>query len=108
MKSIIQTDDTICYLCGMPKPTDWHHVYNGSANRRKSEADLIKIKVHRKCHEYIHSHELTDLSIKARCQDIWCEYYHKTDEDFIERYGINYKNKYQIKMGGRNGNQYDL
>lgn len=108
MKSIVQTDDTICYLCGGPNPTDWHHVYNGTANRKKSEADGMKIKVHRKCHDYIHKHEITDLSIKAHCLEIWCEKKHKTVNDFIERYGVNYIAKLEMIMGGKNGSYDDI
>jgi len=98
MKSIVQDDERICYLCGRYSPTDVHHIFGGTANRKKSDEDSMVIKVHRVCHEWIHTHELSDLNLKAKAQRIWCEHYGKSDEDFIERYGINYVEKLNERL----------
>lgn len=95
MKSIMQTDDNYCYLCGKYGANHTHHVCNGTANRKKSEEDGLKVRVHSRCHEYIHTHELTDLNLKAKAQRIWQEHYKKTKEDFIKRYGISYIDKFE-------------
>lgn len=68
---------------------------NGTANRKKSEEDGLKVYVHKVCHDYIHEHELTDLNLKARCQKIWQEYYGKSESDFIKRYGKSYIAKFE-------------
>ena len=92
MKSIIQTNDECCYLCGKALfgYKHKHHIFNGIANRKKCDEDLIFCYVHPACHDFIHSHQKTDLNLKARCQKIWQDHYKKTEEYFIERYGKSY------------------
>ena len=109
MKSILQNDNEVCYLCKKYGATDTHHVCNGTANRKKSEEDGLKIRVHRVCHNFIHTHELTDLNLKAKAQRIWKDYYNKTDTDFIDRYGINYIEKYyeRTNKNEKNSNKWN-
>ena len=96
MKSIVHTNNGYCYICKQYGQLVEHHVFNGTANRKKSEEDGMKVYVHTVCHEWIHTHEISDLNLKAICQKIWQEYYNKTDEDFIKRYGIDYIEKFEI------------
>lgn len=49
------------------------------------------IYIHPKCHEEIHANQGLDLQTKMRAQKIWCEYYDKSENEFIERYGKNYR-----------------
>ena len=95
MKSIIQNSKDYCYLCGKSGQLEEHHVFNGTANRSKSEEDGMKVYIHRVCHNWIHRHEMSDLNLKSRCQKIWQEYYNKTEEDFIKRYGKSYIEKFK-------------
>ena len=90
MKSIIQENKDYCYLCGRYGNLQEHHVFNGTANRKKSEEDGMKVYVHFRCHEFIHSHQLTDLNLKAHCQQVWQDHYKKSNKDFIKRYGKDY------------------
>lgn len=91
MKSIVQGNTEYCPVCFKKiEAGEWHHIYNGTANRKKSEEDGMKIYVHHNCHMEIHAKQLLDLDFKARCQKIWCEYYDKSENDFIERYGKSY------------------
>lgn len=96
MKSIIQTNKDYCYLCGKTGSLEEHHIFNGTANRKKSEEDGMKVYVHSVCHRWIHEHEISDLNLKSRCQKIWQYHYKKSTEDFIERYGISYIDKFEI------------
>ena len=95
MESIIQKDKDICYLCGKYGAGDVHHIFNGAANRSKSEEDRMKVYLHRVCHDWIHRHEMSDLNLKAKAQRIWCEHYGKSEEDFIKRYGKSYIARYE-------------
>lgn len=98
-KSIIQDNKEICFVCKryIYGKIDPHHIFNGSANRKKSDEDKMIIYTHRICHEQIHNNEKLDLKIKAFAQNKWQEYYRKSREDFIKRYGISYIDKYEIK-----------
>ena len=94
MNTILQGNTEICPICFNkvnPGCGQWHHVFNGTANRTKSEEDGMKIYVHPKCHEEIHANQGLDLQTKMRAQKIWCEYYDKSENEFIERYGKNYR-----------------
>ena len=37
MKSIIQEDESRCYVCGSMRNLERHHVFSGTANRKLSE-----------------------------------------------------------------------
>ena len=89
MKSLMQDDPTVCYLCGKPMGKgDKHHIFNGPM-RDKAEEDGMYIHVHRVCHSYIHNHPVTAQTIKARGQRMWEETYGDRDA-FIKRYGKSY------------------
>lgn len=109
MKSVIQESlDTCPYCfnriqegCGV-----WHHIYNGTSNRAKSEADGMKIYIHPiPCHQEIHSSAIKLMGLKAYYQPKWMEIYGKTEEEFIERYGQNFVVRYEEMR--RNYTQYD-
>ena len=88
--SIIQQDNSYCYVCGKGGNLECHHVFNGTANRKKSDDDGAYIYVHHTCHMWLHNHPISNKTIKARCQKIWQEHYNKTTNDFIKRYGKSY------------------
>lgn len=92
MRSIIQNDKDTCYVCKkhIAGSREEHHVFNGTANRKKSEEDGMKVYLHKTCHMWLHNHPISNRTIKARCQKIWQDYYKKSEEDFIKRYGKSY------------------
>ena len=94
MKSIFQESTDYCPVC-FQKITEgtgqWHHIFNGTANRKKSEEDGLKIYVHPQCHAEIHEKQGLDLDFKRRGQKVWCEHYDKPESEFIKRYGKNYR-----------------
>lgn len=71
-----------------------HHVFYGTANRRKSEEDgcwvWLCAKHHNMSDEGVHFDKKLDLELKIVVELMWLEYYSKTIEDFIKRYGKNY------------------
>lgn len=95
MRSIIQEDNTYCYICGRNanfEPLDSHHVYFGIANRKLSETYGLKIYIHHNtCHlNGIHKNSQLDKKIKAEVQEKAMEYYNWSIEDFIKIFGKNY------------------
>lgn len=48
-KSILQTDDDICFICGGYGATETHHIFGG-AYRSKSERYGLKVRLHHDCH----------------------------------------------------------
>lgn len=94
MDTIMQGKMDVCPICYRKIEEGrghWHHIFNGTANRKKSEEDGMKIYIHPECHNDIHSMQGLDLQMKMKAQKIWCEHYDKTENQFIERYGKNYR-----------------
>ena len=94
MKSIIQNKKR-CFICERETGLEEHHVFFGTANRKLSEKDGLKVWL---CYEHhrgtngVHGkngHTL-DCYIKSIAQMRYMEYYGKTKEEFIKRYGRNY------------------
>ena len=71
-----------------------HEVMYGTSNRKKSIEDgliiFLKPEQHNMSKKGIHFNREYDLIAKRSAQARWCEYYEKTTEDWIERYGRNY------------------
>lgn len=93
MKSIVQDNDDYCYICGnrLTGTKDKHHIFEGTANRQKSDDDGLYCYVHRACHMWLHEHPRSMLTFKQRGQRAYMEYYNKNVTDFIKRYGRNYQ-----------------
>lgn len=97
--SIIQSKDGRCYLCEMLDGDDrqrpdieCHHIFFGTANRRKSEEDGLKVYLcpehHRTGPEAVHNNARVDAYLKRIAQ---AEYEKShTHEEFMERYHRNY------------------
>ena len=92
-KSILQ-DIKKCYVCGSVKYLHLHHIIFGK-NRKKADEDGLVVYLCYNHHEGtmgVHGkkgHEL-DTILKTRAEQRWLEYYNKTKEEFVERYGRNY------------------
>lgn len=81
----------ICEVCGKPiyGRKDLHHIFEGTANRKKSDEDGMVLYLHPCCHRYLHDHPRSMLTIKQRAQVEW-EKEFGSREDFIKRYGRSY------------------
>lgn len=95
MRSILQTDDDVCFLCGQSGGAmDWHHCFGGSA-RTASEAYGLKVKLHHMgCHMYgekaVHDNQDTMDYIHRYAQKKAMEHYGWDRDDFIRIFGKNY------------------
>ena len=91
MKSILQSKKE-CLVCKRTTGLHEHHVFEGTANRKKSEKDGLKVYLcpwHHNASNYgVHFNKTLDLAIKQLAQREY-EKSH-TREEFIERYGKNY------------------
>lgn len=72
-----------------------HEVFFGKANRQKSIEDGLIVFLTWEQHEGtygVHGREGKEFNtyLKRIGQQAWQEYYNKTKEDFIQRYGKNY------------------
>ena len=92
LNSIIQKDNTRCFICGgREERLDCHHVFNAS-NRKKSEKyGLVVYLCHNKCHLY-GVHQKADMmqELKAKAQAVAMEYYGWSTDDFREIFGKSY------------------
>lgn len=93
MESIIQKNKE-CYKCRTTIGLHSHHCFEGK-NRQNSEKYGLKVwlcgKHHNLSNEGVHFNKEFDLELKQLAQTIFCEYYGKTDDDFIKIFRRNYK-----------------
>ena len=95
MDTIIKGDKKDrCFLCGR---TDWieaHHIFNGTAKRKKSEKYGLTVHLCHWCHNEppygVHFNSNRDLMLKRLAQEQAMEYYGWTIDDFREIFGKNY------------------
>lgn len=99
MKSIMQKDDGVCYLCRKlngdinPKNTHEHHAIFGTAGRPLSEKYGLKVYL---CYEHhvlgpeaVHNNHKNARIVQADAQRAFEE--HFPDKDFRKIFGRNYK-----------------
>lgn len=91
-------------FCIMPKDMFWqtereyglvrHEVFGGRGRRELSIEDGLVIfltpEMHNVTDKGIHFNKQFDLYAKRIGEKRWIEYYNKTEEDFIKRYGKSY------------------
>ena len=95
MDTIIKGDKKgRCFLCGR---TDWierHHIFNGTANRKKSEKYGLTVHLCHWCHNEppygVHFNSNRDLRLKRFAQEQAMEYYGWTVDEFREIFGKSY------------------
>lgn len=100
----------ICYVCGTDRGLHYHHVFYGTANRKKSDEDGMGVYLcgphHNLSSQGIHFNKQLDEYVKKQAEKVWIETYCDKDlsreekiKAFIKRYGMNY-----LKEGELNGN----
>lgn len=92
--SIIVDDLKHCAECGR-NYIELHEVFFGTGNRKLSIEDGLVIPLCKQLHHAgnhigIHKDKELNLKWKKIAQKRWQEYYGKTEEDFIKRYGKSY------------------
>lgn len=92
-KSIMQSERE-CFICHTRLNLEKHHCLHGIANRKKAEADGLWVWLchahHTGSNQSVHLNRANDLILIRKAQEAWERKYGKT-EDFIKRYGKNYK-----------------
>ena len=95
-KSIIQPigSSKMCYVCQTSYNLHKHHIFYGTANRKKAEQDgcwcWLCSRHHNMSNDGVHFNKQLDLELKTKAQLAWMQVYNKTINDFIKRYGKNY------------------
>lgn len=92
IKSILQTNDERCFLCGSYRFLEWHHIF-GAANRKNSEKYGLKVRLCHYCHNEppggIHHNKQKRLLLQKIGQEAFEKEYPQLN--FIEIFGRNYK-----------------
>lgn len=93
-KSIIPNNDEYCYLCkklGLTvRATDNHHLVFGMAKRKLADEDGLTVNLCHLHHMRLHQQGYYKEELQRLAEQTWLEYYDKTVEDWIKRYGKNY------------------
>lgn len=95
MRSILQVNEDVCFLCGRSGTAmDWHHCFGGSA-RHASEAYGLKFRLcHMGCHMYgknaVHDNQAVMDELHREAQKKAMSYYGWDKDDFIRLFGKNY------------------
>jgi len=100
MDSIIQ-EQKVCYVCGASGALHCHHVFYGTANRKKSDEDGMTIWLcpahHNMSNAGVHFNKTLDERIKQQAERVWIAKYTDNNlpmeerlKSFIQRYGRGY------------------
>ena len=91
MKSILQKQKR-CFICGTTHNLHEHHVFEGTANRKKSEKYGLKIwlcgKHHNLSNEGVHFNKALDLTIKRIAQRVFEDEHSRFE--WMQIFGRNY------------------
>ena len=90
MKSVIQKEKR-CFICKGTYFLECHHIFRGTANRKKSEEYGLKVWLCRRHHtgpEGVHNKPALDRELKVMGQRKFEEKYSR--EKFIREFGRNY------------------
>lgn len=92
MKSVLQSEK-LCYVCGTPLNLHCHHVFGGTANRKKSEKYGLKVwlcaRHHNMSEEGVHFDPLLNRAIEMKAQQYF-ERHIGSHEEFMKEFGRNY------------------
>ena len=68
-------NDKRCFVCGTTNDLHIHHIFEGTANRKKSEEDDMKIYLcgyhHNMSNAGIHYNKELELKVKKLAQQVW-------------------------------------
>lgn len=71
-----------------------HEIFYGVRNRQKSIDDglvvFLRPELHNMSNMGVHFNKRFDLELKRIAEQRWLDFYNKTIDDFIARYGKNY------------------
>lgn len=93
--SILQKDDTKCFICGSRRWLEWHHVWGGcGAIRDKSERFGLKVRLCHYCHNEppngVHQNKKIRSKLQAYAQKKAMAHYGWSVEDFRREFYKSY------------------
>lgn len=93
MKSVLSNDKE-CYICHSTYNLHRHHVFGGTANRKKSEKEGCWVYLcaphHNMSDAGVHFDKEANLKLKRECQAAWMAENDKSIDEFRKRFGKNY------------------
>lgn len=94
MAESIMQEEKVCFLCGGYNNLECHHIFFGTANRKHSEEDGMKVwlcgeRCHRNGKNAVHKNRTVDLKLKMMAQEKWEATYGNRNA-FRIRYGKSY------------------
>jgi hypothetical protein len=93
MNSVVQKDDTKCFICGSRHWLEWHHIFGG-ALRSKSEQYGLKVRLCHYCHNEppngVHQNKEIRLKLQAFAQKKAMKHYGWSVEDFRREFYKSY------------------
>lgn len=106
MRSIMEKSKAQeCYICGFNGYLEVHHIFFGTANRKKSDKYGLKVHLchahHRDSKEGVHFNKELDKLLKTKGQQIF-ERIHSR-EKFMQEFGKNYLSE-EVEYESNNGN----
>jgi hypothetical protein len=96
MKSIIQKDNTHCFLCGRNGSAEYwgldkHHIYFGGLRSKSEKYGLTVYLCHERCHlGGVHKNAEVNRQLQAYAQKKAMEHYGWSVEDFRREFYKNY------------------
>jgi len=107
-KSIMEQEGSrTCYICGAAGYMEEHHVFYGSANRKKSEKWGVKVHLcyrhHRDLMDGVHGNAKLDRWLKQEGQQAFERIY--GHEKFMKEFGKNYIEKQDVEQKEPAGQQ---
>lgn len=87
-KSIVQKDDSCCFICGCNRTDHTHHIMHGTSNRKNADKWNLVVKLCEPCHTKVHRSRVTDLMLICLGQKKFEELYGHSK--WMEVFGKNY------------------
>jgi hypothetical protein len=91
-QSILQSDMSKCYVCGATQNLHLHHIYEGTANRKKSDkyrCYVMLCGMHHNLSKFgVHYNKTLDICLKKKCQKEFERIY--SHDKFMEVFKRNY------------------
>ena len=95
MNSIITGNEKgKCFICGRHIPTESHHIFFGTSNRKQSEKYGLKVDLCHECHNEppngVHFSNIQCRFLQKIAQSEAMRYYGWSKDEFMQIFGRNY------------------
>ncbi|MBO6208414.1 MAG: hypothetical protein J6O73_15995 [Lachnospiraceae bacterium] len=96
-KSIIRQRPGTCFICCLEgndrqhRYLETHHIFFGTANRRKSEAEGLTVRLCQRHHEAVHRNAKLCRRLQAYAQKVWESYPEHSRAEWMKIFHRNYR-----------------